>query len=490
MDRVHTGKAVVHHRVARLVVGGQPPLVFRHHPALLLRPGDDLDHRLLEVRHGDELLVLPGGQKGPLVDQVLQVRAGEAAGPLGQDPQVHVLGERLVAHMDRQDLLPAPAVGTAHVDLPVEPSGTQQGGIQNVRPVGGRQDHHAGVAAEAVHLHQQLVEGLLPLIVAAAQARAPLASHGVDLIDEHHRGGHLLGLLEEVPHPAGAHAHVQLHEVGAGDGQELDPGLPGHGLGQQGLAGARRAHQQHALGDPGPQFQILFGLFEEAHDFPQLLLLLVGPGHIGEADLVLAVGPEADAGLAETPALVHAAAPLGPDHHILPGQEDAPDEEHIEENLAPPGRLVDGTVVVIHDHGPVLLVPDQVSQLLPEQLRAAQLVVDRGAVPQGQVELVPVLDDEAVDLLPLEQVPHLGEGDVRRAGCAEEDVVGAQKHQQDGKIEPDAGPVSLFRQKITPLDRPRASRPRCRANSGTSGSSPVRSPPRTRPAPQSRCSRP
>ena len=39
-------------------------------------------------------------------------------------------------------------------------------------------------------------------------------------------------------------------------------GLPGHGLGQQGLAGARRAYQQHALGDPGPQVQVPLGFLE------------------------------------------------------------------------------------------------------------------------------------------------------------------------------------------------------------------------------------
>ena len=51
--------------------------------------------------------------------------------------------------MDRQDLLPAPAVGTAHEHLPVEPPGPQQGWVQDVRPVGGREDHHPLVLGEA-----------------------------------------------------------------------------------------------------------------------------------------------------------------------------------------------------------------------------------------------------------------------------------------------------------------------------------------------------
>ena len=273
-------RAVGHHGVARLVVGGEPPLLLRHHPAALLRAGDDLDHAALQVLLGDELPVPPGGVQGRLVDQVLQIRPGKAVGGPGHLPQIHILRQGLVADIDVQDLLPALDVRVAHIHLPVKPAGPQQGRVQDVPAVGGGQHHHALVGGKAVHLHQQLVEGLLPLVVAAAQARAPLAAHGVDLVDEHHRRGHLLGLGKEVPDAAGAHAHVELHKVRAGDGEELHPGLPGHSLGQQGLAGARRAHQQHALGDAGPQVQVLLGLLEEADDLRQLLLLLVGAGHV------------------------------------------------------------------------------------------------------------------------------------------------------------------------------------------------------------------
>ena len=79
----------------------------------------------------------------------------------------------LALGVDLQDLLPAPDVGQAHVHLPVEPTGPQQRRVQHIRPVGGRQDHHTFVSGKAVHLHQQLIQGLLPLVMAAAQARAP-----------------------------------------------------------------------------------------------------------------------------------------------------------------------------------------------------------------------------------------------------------------------------------------------------------------------------
>ena len=49
--------------------------------------------------------------------------------------------------------------------------GRSSAGIQHVGPVGGRHQDHAFVGFEAVHLHQQLVEGLLALIVGASRVR-------------------------------------------------------------------------------------------------------------------------------------------------------------------------------------------------------------------------------------------------------------------------------------------------------------------------------
>ena len=154
---VVVGQAVHHDGMARLVIGRQLPLVLGDDAAVLLGPGDDLDLRRPDILHAEVRGVLPGGQQGRLVEEVLQVRAGEARGAPGDVRQVHILGQGLVLGVDLQDLLPAPDVRQAHVDLPVEAAGAQQGGVQDIRPVGGRQDHHALVAAEAVHLHQELV---------------------------------------------------------------------------------------------------------------------------------------------------------------------------------------------------------------------------------------------------------------------------------------------------------------------------------------------
>ena len=51
----------------------------------------------------------------------------------------------------------------------------------------------------------------------------------------------------------GAHADEHLDELGAVDREEGDAGLAGHGAAQERFSGARRAHQQNALGNAGAE---------------------------------------------------------------------------------------------------------------------------------------------------------------------------------------------------------------------------------------------
>ena len=104
---------------------------------------------------------------------------------------------RLALGVHLQDLEAAPEVGRVHRDLAVEPARPQQRGVEHVRPVGGGDQDHAAADVEAVHLDQQLVQGLLALVVAAAHAGATVPADGIDLVDEDDRGRVLLGLLEQ-----------------------------------------------------------------------------------------------------------------------------------------------------------------------------------------------------------------------------------------------------------------------------------------------------
>ena len=61
-----------------------------------------------------------------------------------------------------------PALGQVrhvHVNLAVKAPCTHEGLVQNIRTVGRREDDDSAVGAEAVHLGEELVEGVFPFVV-------------------------------------------------------------------------------------------------------------------------------------------------------------------------------------------------------------------------------------------------------------------------------------------------------------------------------------
>ena len=198
--------------VAYLMIGDDLLLLLGDDGALLLRAGDDHLEGGQKVLLIDRMPPLAHRPQGRLVDSVGQVRAHAPGGSLGDLVQVHVLRHADLPGMDLEGRQPPRQIGPVHGDAPVEPPRTEQGLVQHLRPVGGRQDDDALGGIKAVHLRQELVEGLLPLVVAAAEAGISRFADGVDLIDEDDAGGYLGRLLEQVPDPAGAHAHEHLHE--------------------------------------------------------------------------------------------------------------------------------------------------------------------------------------------------------------------------------------------------------------------------------------
>ena len=230
-------------------------------------------------------LPLRADEQRGLVDQVREVGAGEAGRLAGQRVDVDLLGQRLAARVDLEDLRAALAVGAVDDDLAVEAAGAQQRRVEDVGAVGGGDEDDVVLHLEAVHLDQQLVERLLALVVTAAQAGAAMAADGVDLVHEDDAGRVLLGLLEQVTHARGADADEHLDEVRARDREERHAGLAGDGAGQQRLAGARRPVEQHALGDPRAERLELLRVLEELLDLVQLLDGLVDAGDVAEGDL-------------------------------------------------------------------------------------------------------------------------------------------------------------------------------------------------------------
>ena len=75
-------------------------------------------------------------------------------------------------------------------DLSVEPPWSEEGGVKDIRSVGPSQDHHIGGRCEAIHLHQELVERVLSLVVTSEPSLpAPLPTDRIDLVNEYDTRG-------------------------------------------------------------------------------------------------------------------------------------------------------------------------------------------------------------------------------------------------------------------------------------------------------------
>ena len=439
---------LAHDGVAALVIGGELLCAVAHDLALLLRAHLDLADGLLDLVGGDEALAVRDGHERGLVEQVLEVGAREAGRAAGNGVEVHIVRERLAPGVDLEYGLAAADVGQADIHAAVEAAGAGQGVVEDVVTVRGGHYDDALVVREAVHLDEQLVEGLLALVVSAAEAGAALAADGVYLVYEDDGRGHLLGLVEEVAHAGGADADIELHEVGAGYRQELHARLAGDGLGYERLACARRADEQHALGYARAHLGVRARVLEEVHDLLQLRLLLVAAGHVGKRDLLLLLAAEAGAGLAEL-ADARRAAASGLVHHIVPEREHAADEQQVRDHADPPGgheaRL---EVIVLYDPLRVLLV-DGVHHLVEEIVHAEELVAHRG-VRGGRVHAALGYHDlgagydKGLYLLFVEEVHNVGIDHLLSRARGGHGVDHGEENDHDEHIKTEVtGPVSL-----------------------------------------------
>ena len=246
--------------------------------------------------------------------------------------------------MDLEDLLTALYIGQTDIDLTVKTAGTQQRLIQDVGTVGSSHHDDAIVGIEAVHLDQQLVQGLLAFIMAAAQTGAALAAHGIDLIDKDDGRHGLFSFFKQVTYTGGTDTDVHFDKVRAGDGVERHTRLACAGTGQQRFTSTRRAHQQHAVGNTCAQGIELAWSLEELDDFLQFFLFFISTSHISEGRLALALLLVLDLGTAD----IHDAAARTATVHRHEQHTDAAQHDRVEDDLQPGHAGLDGHVVEDH----------------------------------------------------------------------------------------------------------------------------------------------
>ena len=283
LDGVRSRCEAGDHGMTALVVGDDSAFL-RVHEGRLGRAEQHLVERCLELLGADAVVPVAGGMEGSLIGQVGQVGAGEARRRPGERCQVDRGRKRQALGVDPQDRLATCPVRIAHGHLAIEASRAQERRVEHVRPVGGRDHDDIRLVVEAVHLDEQLVEGLLALVIATAQAGPALAADRIDLVDEDDGGSGRLCLGEEVAHAAGADAHEHLDELGGRDIEERRLRLARHRACQQCLAGTGRTDEEDSAGQAGAEAAVAFGHLEEIDHLGELGLRVILTGDVREGD--------------------------------------------------------------------------------------------------------------------------------------------------------------------------------------------------------------
>ncbi|TWC55736.1 hypothetical protein FBY04_109157 [Pseudomonas sp. SJZ080] len=202
--------------------------------------------------------------------------------------------------MNLEDRLPAPAVRAVDQHLPIDSSRPQQCRIENFRPIGRGQQHYAFARIETVQLREQLIEGLLLLVIATEGADAAHLAQRIELIDKDDAGRSLARLLKQIVDPRGTDADEHFHELRPRDREKRHAGFTGDSLGHKRLARAGRADQQRPLGNVRAEAGVAGLVLQKGNDFHQFKLRFIDSGNIGEGDAGIPFDKHLGPGFADT----------------------------------------------------------------------------------------------------------------------------------------------------------------------------------------------
>merc|ERR1711871_117535 len=218
------------------VIGDETRTTNTHDPILLLRTSHHALDGIADFVVADFGQFTTSSEDGSLIQKIGQVGTGVAGSTASNFVEVNVLGKGLATGVNSQDLETTCVIGSIDGDLTVETSGTHQRCVENIRTVRCRNNDDSCISLETIHLGEELVEGLLTLIVATTQACTALAADGINFVDENDARGVFLGLLEEVTNPACTDTDEHLDEFRTRNRKEGNTGFSSYGLGQESFA--------------------------------------------------------------------------------------------------------------------------------------------------------------------------------------------------------------------------------------------------------------
>src|SRR5205085_9535817 len=152
-----------------------------------------------------------------LIDDVRELRAGITGRATRDHCEIDAFGQLHFLRVHAQNFFASCQSWQIDSDLAIETARSQQGGVEHIRAVRGGDNDHAFLRIEAVHLHEQRIQGLLALVVAATYAMATMTPDSVNFVDEDDARRGFFALLKHVAHTTRADAHEHFNKVRAAD---------------------------------------------------------------------------------------------------------------------------------------------------------------------------------------------------------------------------------------------------------------------------------
>ena len=139
------------------------------HPAFPPRSHEHSVDGFFALRSSQLFCPLRAVKNGCFVHQVLQIRTCKSRCAPGQDRQIHVRCQRLVAGVNLENSFPAGNIGVVDDNLSVKPARPQKCRPNTSGLLVAARIMIPTIGVKAVHFHQELVQCLFPLVVSAAE---------------------------------------------------------------------------------------------------------------------------------------------------------------------------------------------------------------------------------------------------------------------------------------------------------------------------------
>src|SRR3989338_8356574 len=118
------------------------------------------------------------------IHYIFEVGAGKSRSSFGNPAKVNVFFNNFSSRVDFKNRFAVVKVGRVKNDSAIKSARPEQGCVQNIRPVRGRENYDSFVWFKTVKLNKNLIQCLFSFVMSSAKASSPLSSNRVNFVNK------------------------------------------------------------------------------------------------------------------------------------------------------------------------------------------------------------------------------------------------------------------------------------------------------------------